>query len=166
MATINNIDAFHTIADTPLVDNCFEMIDAFVHTIADTPLLARGSLRPMSLEKGGPTDSPSSSSSPRRKTGWSTNSWNGWEQPRPKPTSGSTGRAAASETPKATPTSEKSAPGHVPVSSPFSTQPTHMALSQNVPATRPQSPLTRGAGGIAKAAHAHPWDPGTTATRR
>ena len=30
-----------------------------------------------------------------------------------------------------------------------------MALTQNVPATRPQSPLTRVAGGIAKAAHAH-----------
>ena len=42
----------------------------------------------------------------------------------------------------------------------------YRALTQDVPATRQQSPLSRGAGGIAKAAHAHPWDPGTTATRR
>ena len=39
-------------------------------------------------------------------------------------------------------------------------------LPQNASATRQQSPLTRIAGSIAKAAHAHPWDPGATATRR
>ena len=32
----------------------------------------------------------------------------------------------------------------------FNSTPTHMALTQNVPATRQQSPLSRGAGGIAK----------------
>ena len=42
----------------------------------------------------------------------------------------------------------------------------YRVMAQDVPATRPQSPLSRGAGGIAKAAHAHPWEPGTTATRR
>ena len=42
----------------------------------------------------------------------------------------------------------------------------YRGLPQNDPATRPQSPLSKGAGSIAKAAHAHPWDPGTTATRR
>ena len=42
----------------------------------------------------------------------------------------------------------------------------YRALTQDAPATRPQSPLTRVAGSIAKAVYAHPRDPGTTATRR
>ena len=42
----------------------------------------------------------------------------------------------------------------------------YRGLPQNDPATRPQSPLPKGAGSIAKAAHAHPWDPGATANRR
>ena len=56
------------------------------------------------LERSGPTASPSSSSSPRRKPGRSTNAWN---QPRPKPTRGSTGWTADSETSKSTTTNKE-----------------------------------------------------------
>ena len=59
-------------------------IDGFVHTIADTPPW-RGQSKSIRLVGSGPIASPSSSSSSSRNTGWSTNSWNGWEQPRPKP---------------------------------------------------------------------------------
>ena len=70
--------------------------------------------RPMSFGRSGPTAAPSWSRSPRRKSGRSTNSWNGWKQPRPKPNMDSTGWAAASETSKATTANEGSAVGSWP----------------------------------------------------
>ncbi len=88
-------------------------IDGFAHTIATTPRGERQS-KPMGLDRSGPAASPSSSSSPRRKLGWSTNAWNGWKQPRPKPTSGSIGWTAASKTSKAATTNERSAAGSWP----------------------------------------------------
>ena len=115
-------------------------IDGFAHTIADTPRGERQS-KPIGLDRSGPAASPSSSSSPRRKTGWSTNAWNGWKQPRPKPTSGSIGWTATPETSKATTTNERSAAGSWPSPQPVLNSNPRLALTQDDhPATSPAAP--------------------------